>query len=225
MPALPEPYASHLPQLFLQFDDVRPQSALVEFLLRMPGEAADEERLWHHLEPVVREILETVHDHPFLTGWLAQFDTRFRPDLVDLVQLMLKSRPWRLGLPLWVLRQVAGAVRDLGAAGEKLVTIVQKEEVLASSEVRAVIAGHTHEPQVALLESRNGVERYYIDTGTWRNRVPATADERGFGQLKALTYVVVYGRDEDPRKEQPPGGSAKLWSFDYWSGFTQRWWG
>jgi len=91
--------------------------------------------------------------------------------------------------------------------------------------VRAVIAGHTHEPQVALLDATSGVERYYIDTGTWRNRVPATPDEGGFGQLKALTYVVAYGRDEDPGKEQPPAGSAKLWSLDYWSGFTQRWLG
>jgi hypothetical protein len=69
------------------------------------------------------------------------------------------------------------------------------------------------------------MEQYYIDTGTWRNRIPSTPDEKGFGRLKALTSVVAYGRDEDPGKAPPPQDEKKVWSFDYWSGFTQRWWG
>ena len=63
-------------------------------------------------------------------------------------------------------------------------------------------------------------ERYYIDTGTWRNRVLATEDYQAFGRLKALTYVVLYGEDEDTGKMTE---SRKFASLDFWSGLTQRW--
>jgi hypothetical protein len=98
---------------------------------------------------------------------------------------------------------------------------VAGEEAVRDGSVGAVIAGHTHDPQVALLGVRNGAEQYYIDTGTWRNRVPSTPDKRTFGRVKALTYVLVYGRNEDLGTTPVAGG--KTWSFDYWSGFTQRW--
>jgi UDP-2,3-diacylglucosamine pyrophosphatase LpxH len=206
----------------LEFDDVRPQSALVEFLLRTPGLPLGEKGLWRLIEPVVRELLEAIGDAPFLTRWLKKLEKHYQLDTFDWVQLALKTKIWKAGLPLPLIRRLAGGSRDAGqAASDALLSTVAREQALKEGGVRAVIAGHTHDPQVALLDRAANAERYYIDTGTWRNRVPATPDAKEFGRLKALTYVVAYGNDEDLGKAPTPVG--KLWSFDYWSGFTQHW--
>jgi hypothetical protein len=44
------------------------------------------------------------------------------------------------------------------------------------------------------------------------------ADRSAFGSAKALTYVMVYASSEDRS-----GAASKNESFDYWSGFTERW--
>jgi UDP-2,3-diacylglucosamine pyrophosphatase LpxH len=209
----------------LEFDDVRPQSALIDFILATPGTSLDQDQLWSYVEPVARELLEKIHDHPFLRDWLDRLKKHCLPDVMDLVELLLSLKAWRLGLPLGIVRKIASGLKTTGGSvSGNLLSTVQKEEVLADRVVRAVIAGHTHEPQVALLGCPDNTEQYYIDTGTWRNYVPSTPDERGFGRLKALTYLVAYGKDEDTGKELPPQAKEKVWSFDYWSGFTQRWW-
>jgi hypothetical protein len=99
-------------------------------------------------------------------------------------------------------------------------TIVSKEEVIQSGEFRYVVAGHTHRSNVALVASDEISERYYIDTGTWRNRVPATPDYKAFGRLKSLSYAIIYGPGEDKGESAHTG---KVSSIDFWSGVTQRW--
>jgi hypothetical protein len=170
----------------LEFDDVRPRSRLFEFLLSLPGYGAG--RIWSKLRPVAARVLEAVADHRFLERRLGRLEVR-GPDFIDLVQLALKVKAWRAGLPLTFIR---------------------------------TLAGYTHEPQVALLAVNGGSERYYIDTGTWRNRVLCTPDGKGFGRLKTLTYAVLFGPEED-KGVVPDRGRPKVWSFDYWTGFAQRW--
>jgi hypothetical protein len=77
-----------------------------------------------------------------------------------------------------------------------------------------VIGGHTHLPEVSLLSARQGAEQYYINTGTWRNVVPATKDFKAFGNLNATTKVLVFHPNEVPA----PQGTTN-WSFQYLSGF------
>jgi hypothetical protein len=99
-------------------------------------------------------------------------------------------------------------------------TFAAKEQGITSGEYRFVIAGHTHTPATELIASDNHGERYYINTGTWRNRIPSTPDFKAFGRLKTLTYVIVYGPDEDTGGDRK---AEKLASIDFWSGITQRW--
>jgi hypothetical protein len=87
--------------------------------------------------------------------------------------------------------------------------------------VRFVVAGHTHEPQVAFIDGSGDFDRYYVDTGTWRMRVLPVTDRSSFAAVKALTYVTVYSSAEDQGRRTPT--PEKRESFDYWSGFTQRW--
>ena len=74
---------------------------------------------------------------------------------------------------------------------------------------------------MALIANDRQGERYYVDTGTWRNRVPSTPDYKQFGRLKTLNYMVAYGPDED--RGALPADGIKIASFDYWSGYAQGW--
>ena len=103
--------------------------------------------------------------------------------------------------------------------------MAKRELAISNGSARFIVAGHTHKPQVSLLdESLLHGEQYYIDTGTWRNVIMSapSKDTFRFGRVKALTYVVIYGFDEDPGKLASPNGIAKRESFDFWSGYTQR---
>lgn len=95
--------------------------------------------------------------------------------------------------------------------------MAQREEVLRQRKVRLVIAGHTHQPQLCLIGSDPQADRFYINTGTWRNRIPSTPDERTFGRVKALTYVMLFSAAEDSRL-----GNKTRGTFDYWTGDTQH---
>ena len=95
--------------------------------------------------------------------------------------------------------------------------MASRETLLQEKRVRLVIAGHTHQPQLCLIDSDPAADRFYINTGTWRNRIPSTPDERTFGRIKALTYVMLFSAAEDNRL-----GNETLGTFDYWTGYTQH---
>jgi UDP-2,3-diacylglucosamine pyrophosphatase LpxH len=190
----------------LEFDDVRPQSRLVPFLLQIPG--CEERDVWKALEPAVRDLLGRLVDHRYL-------EAAFRKGGVSAAwKGLLDTRFWRAGLPLAVVKWL-GALSARGGDSDPA-RLAAREQLVTHGDRRFVIAGHTHRPQVALLSDRGDFERYFVDTGTWRN-VVLSSDSREFANAKAQTYVVVYSSDEDP------DGRTKGESFDYWSGYTKRW--
>jgi UDP-2,3-diacylglucosamine pyrophosphatase LpxH len=205
----------------LEFDDVRPQSALVDFVLTMPERDVSPEQAWAFLDPVVRQLLDKIHDSSFLHMWLDRLHDAWHLDAVEFVKLVL-AQEWlleHLNIPLSIVRSAAGHFSRAGT-GDPPQAYAAREALVRSGEVRFVIAGHTHNPTMELISVAQKGDRYYVDTGTWRNRVLSTPDRSAFGRLKALTYAVVYGSQED-RGDTPD--QPKLESLDYWSGFTQRW--
>ncbi|MDX1616435.1 MAG: hypothetical protein R3300_19145 [Candidatus Promineifilaceae bacterium] len=205
----------------LEFDDLRPQSALLNFLLNIPDAIVDAVTVWRTIEPVIRRILESVHDNTFLEMWLERMDKKWRLDAIDVVQTALALRSWRLaGIPLGLAQFVANTALSNWREQEKPETYASREEAIRNGHYRFLIAGHTHRPATELLAHDSGGERYYINTGTWRNRVPSTVEFSAFGRLKAMTYVTLYGPEEDPGRD---GAGGKVRSFDFWSGVTQRW--
>jgi UDP-2,3-diacylglucosamine pyrophosphatase LpxH len=190
----------------LEFDDVRPQSQLVPFLLTVPGFEA--RVVWKELEPAVRLLLGRIAQSAHLEAALIK--GRVSP----IWKALLDSRLWNLGLPLRVVQTIGGlAARACEPAPAQASA---REEVIQQGRKRFVIAGHTHHPNVALLSNDGQFDRYFVDTGTWRNVVFSSSDGE-FSNAKALTYVVVYSSNEDGRAE------GKEESFDYWSGYTKRW--
>ena len=205
----------------LEFDDLRPQRAILNFLLNTPESHVDSSIVWKAIEPIIYALLEKVHDDPFLKESLEKMDKKWRLDAIDVIQTTLALKSWRLaGIPLGLAQFISNTVLGNWRDEPGVETLASKEKVIQSGEYRFVVAGHTHRPNVALIASDEIGERYYIDTGTWRNRVPATPDYKAFGRLKSLSYAIIYGPGEDKGESAQTG---KVSSIDFWSGVTQRW--
>lgn len=194
---------------------------MLNFLLNIPEPSLEETIVWENIEPRILQPLDDLHNHPFMNSWPDQMDKNWRLDAIDLIQSAMKLRPWR---PAGILLDLAKFLSNT-IAGDQLglpsiESIASREAGIRHGKNPLIIAGHTHQPKVELLTSDSTGERYYIDTGTWRNRITATPYSLCFGRLKTLSYVVIYGPDEDL-------GDAidrqKIASFDFWTGVTQQW--
>ena len=215
------PMLRHLYLRLLEFDDLRPMAAMFNYFSHMPDEWFEQEEIWAAIEPVLKAMLTALHADSYLHEWLNIYDKRWKPDAIDAVQLFLKSKVWeRTGVPINAIKKVS----DLGLEGAHNImgaeTYAMREEGVKNGRFRFVVAGHTHQPKVSLIDHGKHGESYFIDTGTWRNRIPVTPDYQAFGRVKTLTYVTVYGGSEDLGSLAP---SQKAASFDYWSGITERW--
>jgi len=87
-------------------------------------------------------------------------------------------------------------------------------------EIRFVLYGHTHVPLQRPLEGEGGREVFYINTGTWRNRIYRTVGldrAHNFVDLKQMTYTTIFREDEDTR-----GKEAGTLSFDIWTGTKKK---
>jgi len=200
----------------LQFDDVRPQTALLDFLLSTAvpealAKAHSQDQwqtlLWNNLEPVVMELAdEIVRDRAFAR--LA------RQVLPAWVLILLSLRPWRFGIPAGPVRWTVAQLRPAPDAAQ----LSAAREAALRRGRRFILAGHTHKPQLALL-SKNGDphKSYFVDTGTWRNAILTATDDLSFGRVNAMTYVAISG---DSNISPMP---AERRSFAYRTGFSQHW--
>lgn len=199
----------------LQFDDVRPQSALFNYLLDDSAGDYSAEEAWERLVPVIQDILGEIHNQKFFRYWLQQRAQPWAPAELEVARGLLKLGGWKNRASREAARKIAHFM--MGGDTTRPELIAQREKLLQEKEVRLVIAGHTHEPQLCLIGSDPDADRFYINTGTWRNRIPSTPDERTFGRVKALTYVMLFSSAEDNRL-----GNETLGTFDYWTGSTQH---
>ena len=196
----------------LQFDDVRPQSALLDYMLDTSGGDFSTEEAWEKLVPVMQELLSEIHDNKFFRYWLARRAKPWAPAELEVARGLLELGGWRN-------RQAREAARKIthfmmGGEPDQPELSAMREELIANNRVRVVLAGHTHAPEVCLIKSEESGDRFYINTGTWRDVIPSTPDGRTFGRMRALTYVTLYAKSEQDESCN---------SFDYWTGFTKDW--
>ena len=192
---LDDPVMSNLYQRLLQFDDVRPQSALFDYMLDDSAGDYSAEEAWERLVPIVQDILDEIHDNKFFRYWLGRRARLWAPAELEAARGLLKVGGWHNSLAREASRKIAHFM--MGGDMDRPELMAQREELLQQKKVRLVIAGHTHHPQICLIASDKESDRFYVNTGTWRNRIPSTPDERTFGRIKALTYVMLFSAEED----------------------------
>lgn len=77
-----------------------------------------------------------------------------------------------------------------------------------------VLFGHTHESYIQLLNVKDGKEKYYINTGTWRRRIVSGGYKKKqilFGQQESIDYVLFRIDDDN-----------KIQGFQLWNGTSNR---
>jgi UDP-2,3-diacylglucosamine pyrophosphatase LpxH len=212
---LADPVMSNLYLRLLQFDDVRPQGALLDYMLDTSSGNYSAEEAWERLVPVIQEVIDEIHDHPFFRYWVSKRAKPWASAELEAARGLLKMGGWQNRLAREAARKIAHFMMGGDMAQPEL--LAQREEVVQTKQVRLVVAGHTHHPQVCLVASDPQSDRFYVNTGTWRNRIPSTPDERTFGRIRALTYVMLFSSEEDQGSEGNACGT-----FDYWTGYTRH---
>jgi len=196
----------------LQFDDVRPQSALLDYMLDDSGGKFSAEEAWERLVPVMQDLIAEIHDNKFFRYWLARRAKPWAPAELELARGLLQLGGWRNRPAREAARKIARFM--MGGEPDQPQLFAMREELVNSNMVRVVLSGHTHSPEVCLIKSDESGDRFYINTGTWRDVIPSTSDGRTFGRMSALTYVTLYSKAEQAESRN---------SFDYWTGFTKDW--
>jgi UDP-2,3-diacylglucosamine pyrophosphatase LpxH len=101
------------------------------------------------------------------------------------------------------------------------VAAYEKEPIWKNNgNIQFILYGHTHAPLQMPLDSKNGKEVIYLNTGTWRNRITKTIEldqPPDFIELKTMTYAIFYRRDEDMG-----GKRSDTVSFDVWTGAKKK---
>ncbi|QRN83688.1 metallophosphoesterase [Chloroflexota bacterium] len=206
------PILMALYQRLMDFDDVRPTSALLSYLFATPG--VPKKQTWEFMLPCFTRTINALSEIDLVFKEIEE-NTSINKSQRLLLEGVLNSDLLKNGLPYWTVKQLMKQVSkkiklNSQARWAKREALIQDPE----TGCQCVIGGHTHIPEVSLLSARQGDEQYYINTGTWRNVVPATKDFKAFGKLNATTKVMVFHPNEIPAEE----GSSP-WSFQYLSGF------
>jgi len=207
-PILEDKKLFNLYQRLVEFQDVRPQSALINYIFNSPG--FTRRQIWQYLEPIILHGLNTLRKDPFLKSPAMKG---------SLMKTFLRLNPWRKNIPFRLVQRFSSSVTKRIGRNEKNLPAVKEEVIRQNGDsVRCIISGHTHQPQVSLMDATDGVERYYFNSGTWRNVVPVSPNQVSFGRIKTFAKVIIYGAEESPLG----GEKSSSWSFDFSAGFNQQ---
>ena len=193
----------------VEFDNVRPATALMNFLLSTPGVARKE--AWLKIAPVMTEMVNAWSTSDVLRLFAAEI--RKQNAMIGFVLAWFIGSKMKIKkIPFWMVNSFLKIfARKIKLPS--LVSRVQKEAVFSdpTSEINCLVMGHTHLPEVKLMKVINGREKYYINTGAWRKLLPATADLMNFGHLRTLTKAIIFDEDEHNAEYGEDAG----WSFDF----------
>ncbi len=193
----------------IEFDNVRPGNALMNFLLSTPGLSKAE--VWKLTEPVFIRLLNEFAAIKNIDYYLKKFGGSSRI-LAQIFRLLLKLKPWKYGLPYGLGKAMVLPVSNKSKLGSP-VAMVSKEECLQSgnSSIQCVVSGHTHFPVVELVQVEGDHEKYYLNSGTFRNLITSTPDMSEFGRVRSKARVLIFEPGErNPEYYRPTG-----WSFDF----------
>ncbi len=210
---LNNPILMALYERLMGFDDVRPTSALLAYIFSTPG--VKKRQAWEYLAPCFKRLLNTLSETPAFISQITQASTLTGAQRL-LLRGLLNSDLVKRDVPYWMVKQLMKQVsKEIKLSSP--VKWAKKEALIQdkTSGCKCIISGHTHFPEVSLMSAKKGDERYYINTGTWRNTIPATRNFEGFGRLKTMTKVIVFQPSENSSRKNEAG-----WSFHFLTGVS-----
>ncbi len=200
-------------QRLMEFDDVRPTTAWLSYLFSTPG--VKKRKTWKLIEPALTHVINTLAFHKRFHNTLKQSNA-LSPLVRVLLMGILRSGLFKRGISYWLMKQIMKFVsKNINVQSQ--VKWAKREELIQDkdSTCKCVVSGHTHFAEVSLITAKKQNEQYYINTGTWRNVIPATRKFKHFGRLKALTKVILFYP-----KEKNELSNDRDWAFQYLSGVS-----
>ena len=209
---LTNPILKALYQRLMDFDDVRPTSALLAYLFSTPG--VPKKQTWEFMRPCFTRTINALRELDRVYMEIGE-TASIRKSQRLLLEGVMNSDLLKNGVPYWAVKQLMKQVSKKIKLNSQA-KWAKREALMRdkTSGCKCVIGGHTHMPEVSLVSAKHGDEQYYINTGTWRNVVPATKDFKTFGKLDATTKVMVFRPGEIQNSSAHP-----KWSFHYQSGY------
>jgi len=197
----------------MEFDDVRPTTAWLAYLFSIPG--VEKEKIWQLIEPSFTKVINALsNSRSFFQTF--QGSAVVSPFVAFSLKVLLRSGLFKQRIPFWVIKRFMGMASKSIKLNSQVKWAKREELILnQKSGCKCVISGHTHFAEVSLISAKKGDERYYINTGTWRNVIPAAKTYKEFGLLKAMTKVIIFY----PMEKEPSEGGNE-WSFQYMSGVS-----
>jgi len=204
---LPPEEKEKLKRRFEEIDNVRPLSAILEWLLY---QVKKDLTLKEIIEDSVEEVVEEFNGLEFVKQWYSHHDkwTDWW-DEADVIQSVL----WLFGNFRRFPSEVLTAFLERVAKYLDLSEAASNEYSHLDSRILYIAYGHTHEPvqfPIRVVETQGKEkEHVYLNTGTWRTKHQKVREGLGFMGFKNLRYVIFYTKGE--RETDFP-------SFETWTG-------
>ncbi len=196
-------------QRLIDFDNVRPAEALMNFLFSTPG--LSQRQVWEFIEPVFIKALDEIAKNAAVSEKILKLGN-LAGITATWLDMLMDTRLWRHGIPFWVIEKVLDALSGRTKIASSLY-LIKNEECLqpGKSTIDCIVSGHTHNPLVELVKVYGGKQKYALNTGTFRNVITTTPELDQFGRLRSRARILIFEKGEtNPEYTRETG-----WSFDF----------
>jgi len=202
-PRLPD--EARIIENFQEIENVRPLSAVVEWLVYQVKQTGEIKEI---IEDSVDAVIKRFNDLQAVKTWYERHDKWLNPfDEADKIQSALFLLEKFKLFPMEKLLSAAIKAKDFFYKDDLLEAV--PDEFFFDSRLRYVVHGHTHDPLVAPIRTRESGEQIYLNTGTWRGRYTKSTRDESFVTWKNMTYVIFYKKEER---------DAPFPTFETWTG-------
>lgn len=159
------------------------------------------------VEEVWKALVDDFYNNDFVKDWFDRYDVWYNPvDKADKLQFAFEhftEAPMKK-----MLDRLIEIRNDFFKPKDEYIAGAAKD--MDSKNCRYTLYGHTHESALHLLGEENKKGKFYLNTGTWRQRIILGEPRRRqpfFSPLKTISYAVFYKEEE----KKITGKDFELW--------------
>lgn len=204
-------------------DNVRPLSSVLEWFYYQV-KSHDQGLNRQAMEDAFRTVVEAILDIGLVQRWRSSkthTDDWLRLASSSWLRWLAKDLVDALGAEDLLPALIGGSESSAAPEDDDLCRGAYYEQIWRSNpNIQFILYGHTHVPLLVPLDRVGNREVLYVNTGTWRDRIYRSinlAQSPAFSCLKQMTYVTIFGKDEDKTGKSP--GSV---SIDVWTGHRRK---
>jgi UDP-2,3-diacylglucosamine pyrophosphatase LpxH len=200
--SIPEDQKDELKRNLQEVDNVRPFSAILEWMFYQVNQNPD---LSEVIDKSLADITSNFQSLQYPKRLYKKHDNLLKVEDADevqgLIELFKNFNITAAEALIPIFSRILGSGRFASSDdSDKDLTEGAADFLTLSPNYRSIVMGHTHNPlQIPIGVTSDGLDQIYINTGTWRKRY-IQGTNSGFIGLKYLTYAVFYTGDEKPHQ-------------------------